>query len=646
MHRRTLAALLGALLCLAVSASAASASTLDNSGGVVTFTGAADTETMVHFAETAANTVRVDIFGDDVTNTPSGCTDVTDPGDPPGLTRWECTGVNSVVANLGNMDDSGAGSDVGDPDIPGKLTSLPLTIDGGDGNDGVIGGDGNDVVNGGAGDDFAAGDVGPVNATTGPGGNDTIDGGPGRDFVGGGKGDDTVTSGADDDDGAAGGPGTDTVSGGAGDDDFLAGGPGNDTVNGEDGIDFLAGDCDGTCGPGGPPPPGIGVEGNDVLNGGAGGDVLDGDGGDDVLNGNAGGDTYFHEPGADVLNGGDGIDRVTYVDEDPNTGDPLTITVTLDGQANDGAPGENDNTQVDDVTVFSFAFPPGSANLTGDAGTNQLNGDEGNDTINGGAGNDFLAGNSGDDTITANDGFADRVSCGSGTDTANIDNFDVLVSDDCETVNTTQFATLASEDKPPTVAWTAPASAAKLSTKTTNTLSVTATDDKGISQVVFLDDEKVVCTDTTAPYTCDYRPTGGDVGRNTLVAMAIDTSQQTATAVRTVTVPRFAPRSVTSSTKPKSDTSGPRTFTTTGRVNRPTGVTAGQGCKGKVTVTFKAGKKTISTRRVNLRKNCRYSSKVTFSIPSRLAGRLQVVVRFAGNAVLTGKSAKRGRVTT
>ena len=90
----------------------------------------------------------------------------------------------------------------------------------------------------------------------------------------------------------------------------------------------------------------------------------------------------------------------------------------------------------------------------------QLSGGSGNDTITGGAGNDFLGGGFGDDTINANDGFADRVNCGDGTDTANIDNFDVLVSDDCETVNTTQFATLASEDKPPTVAWTAPASAA------------------------------------------------------------------------------------------------------------------------------------------------------------------------------------------
>jgi hypothetical protein len=63
-------------------------------------------------------------------------------------------------------------------------------------------------------------------------------------------------------------------------------------------------------------------------------------------------------------------------------------------------------------------------------------------------------------------------------------------------------------------------------------------------------------------------------------------------------------------------------------------------------VTFTAGKKTISTRRVKLTKSCTYKSKVTFSIPSRLAGKLQVVVRYGGNAVLTAKNAKRGKVTT
>ena len=165
------------------------------------------------------------------------------------------------------------------------------------------------------------------------------------------------------------------------------------------------------------------------------------------------------------------------------------------------------------------------------------------------------------------------------------------------------------------------------------------------TQVVFLDDDRVVCTDTTAPFTCDYKPRGEDVGRNTLVAVAYDALQQTATAVRTVVVPRFAPK-VTAKTTPKRDATSPFTFTTSGRVVRPAGVTAALGCKGKVTIQIKAGKKTVSTRRANVKKNCTFSKKVTFTVPARLnPSKLNVFVRFGGNAVLSAKSRKKYSVS-
>ena len=129
------------------------------------------------------------------------------------------------------------------------------------------------------------------------------------------------------------------------------------------------------------------------------------------------------------------------------------------------------------------------------------------------------------------------------------------------------------------VAWSAPASGARLSTTAPNTLSATASDDKGIARVDFLDDERTVCSDTTAPYTCDYRPQGDDVGRNTLVAIAVDTSGQTASAVRAVVVPRFAGR-LSARTTPSRDTRAPYRFTTTGRLTLPAAVTPAQGCRG------------------------------------------------------------------
>ena len=59
--------------------------------------------------------------------------------------------------------------------------------------------------------------------------------------------------------------------------------------------------------------------------------------------------------------------------------------VTLDGAANDGAAGENDNVQTENITTAL-----GNDTLTGDAGNNRLSGDQGNDTMNGGAGGDHL----------------------------------------------------------------------------------------------------------------------------------------------------------------------------------------------------------------------------------------------------------------
>jgi hypothetical protein len=425
--------------------------------------------------------------------------------------------------------------------------------------------------------------------------------------------------------------GEDTLSGGDGD-DFLRGSAGSDIVDGGSGDDGLLGDCGGyaECGDG--------TDGNDVMTGGTGNDSLEPDG------------------GTDSVNGGTGVDEVLYTDRVRDCTGPCVfvgrpVSVTLDGTANDGGAGENDSVlEIEDVDVYSRCCDPtapaGGASIVGDAGVNSLSGGDGNDTIDAGAGNDFLYGHGGDDTINANDGFADRVACGPGNDTANVDEFDIL-GDDCETVNRTTRGKLATEDAAPTVAWTTPASQAKMSTSKANTLTVTATDDKAVTQVVFLAGERVLCVVTTAPYTCSYRPTDGDVGRTTLAAVAYDASQQTASAARVVNVGRFTPGKISAKTSPAKDSSGPFTFTTTGKLTLPTGVTKAAGCKGSVTVTFKAGSKTISARQASLTKSCSYRSRVTFSLPSRLHPKtLKVTVRYRGNAALTAKSAKAYSVRT
>ncbi len=73
------------------------------------------------------------------------------------------------------------------------------------------------------------------------------------------------------------------------------------------------------------------------------------------------------------------------------------------------------------------------------------------------------------------------------------------------------------------------------------------------------------------------------------------------------------------------------------------------GCStGTFSVSVKAGSKTISTRRVNIKKDCSYSSTVRFTSKSRFgkAKSLKFVARFSGNAALKVASSKSttGRV--
>lgn len=617
MSRKT-SVLLGTLAGVLGIAGPASAATLVNANGVLTYTAAAGTNSQIGFDQ-LPDTNTVDVYrltsetfltpGDNDEITATGCEVVPPPeGEEPPYVQYRCENVTRVVASSGDLSDildaGGAMQEFGVPSA--GLRTIPVEFDLGSGDDAGIGGRAGDTVRGGDGDDimfldsFGSGGGGGGGADTGLGGagNDSIFGGVANDTLDGEAGDDNVN----------GGPGNDTVNGGAGQ-DTLFGGPGADAINGGDGDDTLFPEAGGEfTGCGGEPCP------------------------------------ANLQPGADTIAGGGGFDLVIYssnvLGSDP--AEPVAVTVSLDDAANDGRAGEpadNVASDVEDVNVSGV----GPATITGSGTINSISTGSGNDVVDAAGGNDFVFTNEGDDTINARDGFADRIDCGPGDDTVNVDTLDA-VSATCETVNRQDVGN-ANEDRPPTVSWTLPASAAVLSTTATNTLSVTAADDRGVAQVIFLDDERTVCVDTTAPYTCDYRPQGDDVGRNTLVAVAVDTSGQTASAVRNVRVPLFTSPSLTARVTPKRDRRAPFRFTTTGRLALPTGVTPGLGCKGTVAVQFKAGKKTISTRRVKLRSNCSYRSRVTFRLPRRLNPRtLRVFVRFAGNDVIAAKNAARRSV--
>jgi Ca2+-binding RTX toxin-like protein len=402
-------------------------------------------------------------------------------------------------------------------------------------------------------------------------------------------------------------PGPISVSGGPGD-DSLSGGAGSDALYGDEGADYVTGGA-----------------GHDVLHGGSGDDSLDGGSGSDQLRGDAGFDGAVHT----------------------TTVDRAKVAITLDGVADDGVTGEQDDfgADIEDIDAYGTFTGPGfdspraipSITVVGTAEANMITTDAGDDALSGGAGNDRLNSREGNDTIDARDGYADRVGCGSGTDTVLADTFDTF--SDCENV---QVATVpsATEDAPPTIAWTTPAPTKALRANDVNLLEAAASDDRGIAAVRFLDDDRLVCEDTTAPYSCGYQARDEDVGRNTLTLVAVDGAGQTASTQRAVAVSRFTPV-LSLGVDPRRDRSGPYRFTARGRLVRP--ASANGACSGTVTVTVRAGKRTVSTRRLRLSKRCTYSVDVRYG---RSYGRLRFSARFGGNAVFTPRNSPARAVRT
>jgi hypothetical protein len=358
----------------------------------------------------------------------------------------------------------------------------------------------------------------------------------------------------------------------------------------------------------------------DALDGGDGDDVLDGGAGTDTISGNAGDDALNGGTGADALSGGAGLDAATHV---MLVAAPAA-SVSLDDAANDGLPGEGDNyaSDIEDVSILGQGpVVPSGSTLIGSAGPNELVTGAGNDTISAGAGLDRVTADAGEDTIDVRDGYSDRVRCGPGTDTVVADTLD-LIGADCETVNVADAGN-ALDDRPPTIAWAFPKANARLKADPSNPLTVTAADDRGIALVRFLDDDEVICEITAPPYTCGYRANTGDVGRNTLSAVAVDTAGQTTTIQRAVTVNRF---------RPALKLTIERGFRITGRLE-----SAGAGCRGTVTVRAVVGKRTLATRKLKLSSRCTY--KTTIKIARRSGLRFRA--NFGGNALVMARAVSK-----
>ena len=354
--------------------------------------------------------------------------------------------------------------------------------------------------------------------------------------------------------------------------------------------------------------------------------TLDGGAGDDVMRGGDQVDTFI---------GGDGIDEVQYAGG--------TVSVSLNDVADDGAPGEGDNVHSDVEDID--ATTAGAATLDGSDAGHVIHAGNGMATITGGAGSDTLIGAGAADTIKASDGYADRVTCGGDDDAVTADQLDQVASD-CETV-TRENVVGGADDRPPVVNWTAPAAGTSISADKPTTLTATATDDRGVAKVQFLDDDRLVCEDTTAPYTCDYQARGGDVGRDTLIARAVDTADQASSAIQAVTVRRFSARKLTLKLNPSRDARAPYRFQVTGNLTLPPTVSRTQGCQGaEVAINVRAGSKIVASRRLTLSRVCGYQRRISFT--RRPPGtRLRFTATFLGNDVMQPISApsRTGRTT-
>jgi hypothetical protein len=119
------------------------------------------------------------------------------------------------------------------------------------------------------------------------------------------------------------------------------------------------------------------------------------------------------------------------------------------------------------------------------------------------------------------------------------------------------------------------------------------------------------------------------------LGMGTDRTFTTSTPSRARSAPTLIAR-----VTPARDRRPPFRFKVRGKLIPPSGVSRSQACRGRVTIRFKAGNKTVRLRRARVSRKCRYRSRVRVRVRTRRhPRRLRVSVRFRGNAVLQPRSA-------
>jgi hypothetical protein len=124
------------------------------------------------------------------------------------------------------------------------------------------------------------------------------------------------------------------------------------------------------------------------------------------------------------------------------------------------------------------------------------------------------------------------------------------------------------------------------------------------------------------------------VGVDTITVVATDTADLSTTQIAAVTVAMQTITSLGTKIKVGKLKAGkPHHYRLTGTLKLPTGVSAAQGCAGKITVTARRGRRKVATATATVSAKCTWSAKFTAKhLKGR--GKLKVTVEFKGNAAI------------
>lgn len=433
--RHLVALIVAGCAVLAVPALAQANSTLSYDGAFLTYDGEDAVNNVATVSLNASATTYTITDSENITTASGGCTGsgtqtVTCTAATPGNDDLELNGLDgndtltvdtSAAAASDQPQFAGTGSNA--PDLGNDHIDLSKYTNP-SGNSRIVGGPGDDVETAAtAGTEFYMGSA--------PDGADELIGGPGFDEANYDDRSGNLTMNAADGLANDGEPGEldnissniDELPGGSGNDNIQAGsvdselfgGDGNDTVAGGPGNDEIGGGS-----------------GTNTLTGGPGDDSLgNDDGSTDTMDGGPGDDEFELENGSADVHGGDGFDFVGIFEEGPPPDFALlNVSVTLDDLANDGASGDFTNVHSD---VEDIETSGGDDTIVGSNAPEEIFTGLGNDAVNDGGGSDQVFTGPGDDAVSARDGIFDRISCGSGTDSATVDDIDALSG--CENVS-------------------------------------------------------------------------------------------------------------------------------------------------------------------------------------------------------------------